>query len=162
MRCWECFRGLAATRTSKRVWRSKDPPSSANRDTVLQATLGPLGILAALDLQTRAFAGVVTLTAAGRITADLVTGQAQAAMLTADFHSAMAVRRCRWVAEAKRWEWGGTKSLRTAENTLTNRCSPSGDRKPCIACSRRRKGRCEFSARLLSPLCERCSTSGMI
>ena len=37
-----------------------------------------------------------------------------------------------------------------------------GDRKPCITRSRRRNGRCEFSARLLSPLCERCSTSGMI
>ena len=37
-----------------------------------------------------------------------------------------------------------------------------GDRKPCIARSRRRNGRCEFSARLFSPLCERCSTSGMI
>jgi hypothetical protein len=35
----------------------------------------------------------ITLTAAGRITADLVTGQAQAAMLAADFHSAMALRR---------------------------------------------------------------------
>ena len=32
------FQGACGDRTSKRVWRSKDPPSSANRDTVLQAT----------------------------------------------------------------------------------------------------------------------------
>jgi uncharacterized membrane protein (DUF441 family) len=36
--------------------------------------------------------GVVTLTAAKRINADLVAGQAQAAMLAADFYSAMALR----------------------------------------------------------------------
>jgi phage gp37-like protein len=89
--------------------------------------------------------GVVTLTAAGRITADLVAGQAQAAMLAADFHSAMALRRCRRVAGAERRERGGTKRLRTAENTLTNRCRSLGDRKPCIPRSRRRNGRCEFS-----------------
>ena len=40
---------------------------------------------------------------------------------------------------------GGTKRLRTAEKTLTNRCRYLGDRKPCITRSRRRVGRCEFS-----------------
>ena len=49
-----------------------------------------------------------------------------------------------------------------SENTLTNLWSPPADRKPCITRSRRRSGRCEFSARLLRPLCERCSTAGMI
>ena len=62
------------------------------------------------------------------------------------------------MARAERRERGGTKRLRTAEKTLTNRCRYLGDRKPCITRSRRRNGRCEFSARLLSPLCERCST----
>jgi hypothetical protein len=66
------------------------------------------------------------------------------------------------MAKAERWEWGGTKRLRTAEKTFTNDCSYLGNRKPCITRSRRRNGRCEFSARLLSPLCERCSTAGMI
>ncbi len=37
--------------------------------------------------------GVVTLTAAKRFKANLPARQAQAAMLAADFHSAMAVRR---------------------------------------------------------------------
>jgi hypothetical protein len=46
--------------------------------------------------------GVVTLTAAKRAEADLSTGQAQAAMLATAFHSAMALRRCRWVAGAER------------------------------------------------------------
>jgi hypothetical protein len=105
--------------------------------------------------------GVVTLTAARRIKANLGAGHAQAAMLAADFHSAMALRRCRRVAGAEPLERGGTKRLRTAEKTLANRCRYLGDRKPCITRSRRRNGRCEFSARLLSPLCERCSTSGM-
>ena len=66
--------------------------------------------------------GVVTLNAAKRAEADFSTGQAQAAILAADFHSAMALRRWRWVAGAERLERGGTKRLRTAENTLTNRC----------------------------------------
>jgi hypothetical protein len=52
--------------------------------------------------------------------------------------------------------------LRTAEKTFTNCCRPPADRKPYITRSRRSSGRCEFSARLLSPLCERCSTAGMI
>src|SRR3954471_5552308 len=99
---------------------------------------------------------------ASALQADLVAGRAQAAMLATAFHSAMALRRCRWVAGAERLERGGTKRLRAAEKTLTNRCRYLDDRKPCIARSRRRNGRCEFSARLLSPLCERCSTSGMI
>jgi len=69
----------------------------------------------------------ITLTAARRIKAGLVAGEAQAAMLAADFHSAMALRRWRWVAGAERWERGGTKRLRTAEKTFTNRCRYLGD-----------------------------------
>jgi transposase len=75
------------------------------------------GILHILKTDGRRRDGVVTLTAAKCIKADLVAGQAQAAMLAADFHSAMALRRCRWMAEAKRLERDGTKRLRTAENT---------------------------------------------
>jgi hypothetical protein len=36
--------------------------------------------------------------------------------------------------------------------TVMNRCRPAGDRKPCIARSRRRRGRWEFSARLFEAL----------
>jgi hypothetical protein len=42
-----------------------------------------------------------------------------------------------------------------------NRCNPPADRKPCIIRSRFRSGRCEFSARLFRPLCDRCSTEGI-
>ena len=66
--------------------------------------------------------GVVTLTSIGRIETNSAAWQLQAATLAADFHSAMALRRWRWVAGAERWERGGTKRLRTAEKTLTNRC----------------------------------------
>ena len=111
-------------------------------------------------LQVRA-AGVVTLISIGRIETNSAAWQLQAATLAADFHSAMALRRWRWVAEAERRERGGTKRLRTAEKTFTNRCRYLGNRNPCSTRSRRRNGRCEFSARLLSPLCARCSTSGM-
>ena len=69
----------------------------------------------------------ITLTAARRIKANSAAWQLQAATLAADFHSAMALRRCRWVAEAKRWERGGTKRLRTSEKTFTNRCRYLGD-----------------------------------
>jgi hypothetical protein len=43
--------------------------------------------------------------------------------------------------KAERRERGGTKRLRTAGKTAMNRCRPPGDRKPCIARSRRRRGR---------------------
>src|SRR5688500_10954768 len=46
--------------------------------------------------------GIVTLTAAKRTEADLGAGQAQAAMLAIALHSAMALRRCRWMARAER------------------------------------------------------------
>ncbi len=61
----------------------------------------------------------------------------------------------RWVAKAERRERGGSKTLQIAEKIAVSRCKPPGDRKPCIACSRRRSGRCEFSALLFSPLCDR-------
>ena len=77
--------------------------------------------------------GVVTLTSIGRIETNSAAWQLQAATLAADFHSAMALRRWRRVAGAERWERGGTKRLRTAEKTFTNRCRYLGDRKPCIA-----------------------------
>jgi hypothetical protein len=91
--------------------------------------------------------GLVTL--AG-IEANLVVCRIQAVRLATALHSAMASRRCRSVARAERREWGGTKRLRTAHKTLTNRCGRLGDRKPCTARSRRRKGRCGFFARLLT------------
>src|SRR6478735_4643564 len=94
----------------------------------------------------------ITLTSIGRIETNSAAWQLQAATLAADFHSAMALRRWRWMARAERWEWGGTKRLRTAEKTFTNRCRYLGDRNPCITLSRRRNGRCEFSARLFCPL----------
>jgi transposase len=106
--------------------------------------------------------GNVTLTDIRRAGTNSADRQAQAAARATEFHSAMALRRCRWMARAERRERGGTKRLRTVENTLTNLCRPPCDRNPCIARSRLRTGRCEFSARLFRPLCERCSTAGMI
>lgn len=47
-------------------------------------------------------------------------GRFQAAVSVTDFHSAIAVRRCRWMAIAERRERGGTKRLRTAERFSTN------------------------------------------
>ena len=64
----------------------------------------------------------ITLTSIGRIETNSAAWQLHAATFAVAFHSAMALRRWRWVAGAERWERGGTKRLRTAENTLTNRC----------------------------------------
>ncbi len=54
----------------------------------------------------------------------------------------------------------GTKRLRTAKKTLTKRCNAPAERNRCITRSLR-SGRCEFSARLFKPFCDRCSISGM-
>ena len=78
-----------------------------------------------------------------------------------DFHSAIALRRCKWVERADRSERSGTKWFRTAEKVETNRCNPGHDRNPCIIRSRFRMGTWEFSARLFNPLCWRCSILGM-
>lgn len=51
----------------------------------------------------------------------------------------------------------GTNRLQAAEKIETNRCKAARERKPCIAGWRRRRGGREFSARLLRPLCARCS-----
>ncbi len=54
-----------------------------------------------------------------------------------------------------------TKRFRTAEKIEIKRCRLLGDRKPCIVLSRFRSGTWEFSARLLRPLWDRCSTAGI-
>ena len=77
------------------------------------------------------------------------------------FHSAMACRRWPRMPRAERCEQDGTKRLPVVEKIETKRCRLPGDRKPCIARSRFRSGTWEFSARLLRPLCERCSTCGI-
>lgn len=59
-------------------------------------------------------------------------------------------------------ERAGTKRFQTAEKTLVKRCRAPVERNRCIACSRLRSGRCEFSARLFKPLCDQCSIAGMI
>ena len=89
-------------------------------------TLNTAIYLARLGMQTD-YEDVVTLTSIGRIEAHSAAWQLQAATFAVAFHSAMALRQCRWVAGAERWERGGTKRLRTAENTLTNRCRYLGD-----------------------------------
>lgn len=53
------------------------------------------------------------------------------------------------------------EKISTAENTDINTCTPPTDRKPCITRCRFRRGRWEFSARLFTPLCDRCSTVGI-
>ena len=58
-------------------------------------------------------------------------------------------------------ELAGTKRFRTAERMLAKRCGAPGERNRCITRSRFRSGRCEFSARLFNPLCDRCSTVGI-
>ena len=64
---------------------------------------------------------------------------------------------------AERLEGAGTKRFRTAEKMLlTKRCSAPGEQNRRMTLSRFRSGRCEFSARLFNPLCDRCSTAGMI
>jgi hypothetical protein len=61
---------------------------------------------------------------------------------------------------AGRWCRRGRKWSEMGPNGLRNCCACSGDLNRCSARSRRRVGRCEFSARLLSPLCRRCTTPG--
>jgi hypothetical protein len=46
------------------------------------------------------------------------------------------------------------------EKTEVNRCRLPTDRKPCIMRFRFLSDRCEFSALLLRPSCDRCSTLG--
>jgi hypothetical protein len=46
-------------------------------------------------------------------------------------------------------------------NADRNHWAPLAERKPFIACSRCLVGWCEFSARLFSPLWERCSAEGI-
>jgi hypothetical protein len=45
----------------------------------------------------------------------------------------------------------GTNRLRITEKIVANRSRPRGDRKPCIAHSRRRSGRCKFLLGYSSP-----------
>lgn len=63
---------------------------------------------------------------------------------------------------AERSERSGTKRLRTAEKIEMNRCRLPAKRNSCIERSRFLSGTCEFSARLFNPLCERCSTVGIV
>jgi hypothetical protein len=58
------------------------------------------------------------------------------------------------------WRWG-RKRGEMPLNADRNRWAPPMLRKPFIARSRCRVGWWEFSARLFSPLCERCPTEGM-
>ncbi|ASM74408.1 hypothetical protein SULPSESMR1_04710 (plasmid) [Pseudosulfitobacter pseudonitzschiae] len=68
----------------------------------------------------------------------------------ADFHVSNASSRWLRMVRADRWRAGTEKKLRVADCIETKRCSPPGDRKPCIYRSRFREGRWLFSARLLS------------
>ena len=48
------------------------------------------------------------------------------------FHSAIVLRRWRWIWNAERFERAGTKRLRKVEKMETKRCRLPGERKPCI------------------------------
>src|SRR3954463_7545413 len=61
---------------------------------------------------------------------------------------------------AERWSRRRWKRLLIWSWVERNRCACRGDLKRFIWRSRRRVGWCEFSARLLRPLCLRCSTPG--
>jgi ABC-type sugar transport system ATPase subunit len=82
------------------------------------------------------------------------------AAFAAEFHASKASSRWYRMVRAARRLAGTEKRFRVADCMETKRCNPPGDRKPCIARSRFRKGRWLFSARLFSPLWDQWSRPG--
>src|SRR3954449_7985638 len=82
-------------------------------------------------------------------------------MLLISAHTSNARTLAARYSLAETWSRRRWKRLLIWSWAERNRCACRADLKRFICRSRRRVGWCEFSARLLSPLCRACSTPGI-